>query len=290
MTAFAVHPELELLRVGGAAALQLHLQDVLGIEREVVPNRDAAPGSKRHVLADAVVLQEVTGELVGLDGGPKRRIADREACDLARGRHVPLEQSRRDGQHVRVVVEPERGIVGRQQRRRPDVEREQIANRVCVLSAVEAMNGRPAGIRGVVGGAVQRRFERRHEGGDRRWVRPRTSGRRHRAAPQLLDHFFPDRHSGAHVVGIDRFLRESEVAGTKPFAVTGHAVAVKEGAVGRRGGHRSGRSVGRSHRCRDGRLLPGRMQISAGRQSAHRDTDDCSPHLHQTVSSAVRGS
>ena len=73
-------------------------------------------------------------------------IADRQGADLLGRRQIALLQRRRDAQHVGDIVEAVRRIVGRQQRRDVDVEREHVADRVGVLGAVQAMEHRPAGI------------------------------------------------------------------------------------------------------------------------------------------------
>ena len=61
--------------------------------------------------------------------GERLGASDREAADLLRGRHVAIQQRRREIAD-RHVVEAVAGFVGRQQRRGVDVEREQIADGV----------------------------------------------------------------------------------------------------------------------------------------------------------------
>ena len=64
-----------------------------------------------------------------LSVGGAGRIADGHRADLLGGGDVALEQHRRHAQHVGHVVEAEARVVGRQQRRGVDVERQQIADR-----------------------------------------------------------------------------------------------------------------------------------------------------------------
>ena len=60
--------------------------------------------------------------------------ADREPADLLRRRDVAVEQRRREVAD-RHVVEAVAGLVGRQQRRDVDVERQQVADGVLVLGS-----------------------------------------------------------------------------------------------------------------------------------------------------------
>ena len=84
---------------------------------------------------------------VGGDAGADRRIADRQAADLRRRRHVGLHQRRRHAQHVGDVVEAVARIVAGEQRRGVDRQIEQIANGVGVFGAVEPMERGRARVR-----------------------------------------------------------------------------------------------------------------------------------------------
>jgi len=70
--------------------------------------------------------------------------SDRQPADLARGREVPIEECRRDGQDVRDVVESRFGIVAGQQHACVDFERQEVADRVAVFAPVQAVRDRPA--------------------------------------------------------------------------------------------------------------------------------------------------
>ena len=74
--------------------------------------------------------------------GRQRAVADRQAADLHRRGDVALNQRRRHGERLGDVVEALARAVGRQQRVHVDVEREQIADRVGVLGAVQPMQRR----------------------------------------------------------------------------------------------------------------------------------------------------
>ena len=93
--------------------------------------------------------------------GRAARAADRQAADLLRRRDVAVEQRRRQIAD-RHVVEAVAGLVGRQQRRDVDVEREQIADGVLVFGSGQPPDrGGAAGIRMRRGRAIERRLERR---------------------------------------------------------------------------------------------------------------------------------
>ena len=101
--------------------------------------------SERQSL-EMLVLRQILADAIGFAHRPARWIADRQGADLCRGRQIALLQRRRHAQHVGDVVEPVSGVVGRQQRRCVDLQREQIANGVGVLGAVHAPQHRPAGV------------------------------------------------------------------------------------------------------------------------------------------------
>ena len=100
-------------------------------------------------------------------------IAHRLAADLARRADVSFHQRRRHGEHVRHVVEAVAHVVGRQQRRDIHVDRQQVADGVGVLGAIQPVQRRPAriGMRG--GGLIDGRSRARRR---TPWWRP------HRAA------------------------------------------------------------------------------------------------------------
>ena len=172
--------------------IQLRADHVFAVDGEVVPQEDAAARADRQPL-DVVVLRQVAADAERFLGRPDLRIADRQAADLPRRRKVPLHQHRRHAQHVSDVVEAVRAVVGRQERRDVDVERQQIADRVAVLRAIEAMQHGPARIGMRRGRLVDGRLEVGREPGERRLVRTRHADRRHQAAAHLPDHLFPGR-------------------------------------------------------------------------------------------------
>ena len=132
--ALAVHADLDLVRRGQPSdeadvrPPQLGLDHVLAVERKRVANQRAAARAERQSI-DVPGLRQVEPDAMRLVGGRAGRIADGRGADLLGGGDVAFEQHRRDAQHVGHVVEAEARVVGRQQRRRVDVERQQIADR-----------------------------------------------------------------------------------------------------------------------------------------------------------------
>ena len=109
-------------------------------------------------------------------------VADGLERDRARGIDVLIDERRRHLERVRVVVEVTLDVVLGQQRRRIDLEREQVADRVRVLAAVQAAQ-RDTTRRGLAGGGIDLAREPRREPVDasrRRAAahRPAASGRR----------------------------------------------------------------------------------------------------------------
>ena len=90
----------------------------------------------------------------GVPTGRAPGVADRLHGDGARGGEVLVEERRRHLQHLGDVVEAVAQVVLRQQRRGIDLETEQVAHRVRVFAAVQAMQLHVARVR--VGAGVER--------------------------------------------------------------------------------------------------------------------------------------
>ena len=165
--------------------LQWKSHHILAVEREVVTNRDAAPGSERELLARPIDLLEALGHFVGRDHRAHGRIPDGKTAHRLRGRHVAFEQRSRHGQQVGDVVEPVGRILGGEERARVDLERQQIAYRVGVFGSIGAMNRGPSGVGPRRGGPFERGLQSGRERVVRGGVRARPTGRRHRARAQL---------------------------------------------------------------------------------------------------------
>ncbi len=150
------------------------------------------------------------------------RRATRYAAD-----EIVVEQRRRHRQHARQVVEALLvGLVAGQQHLRIQLQSQQIANRVAVLGAAQAVDGHPAWIGSSRGGRVQRVLEECRGGGQRGRGGTRRAGRRHLAGAQLAHHFLPRLGVRGHVAQVEALDREAR--GLQSLAVTRDAVAVED--------------------------------------------------------------
>ena len=109
-------------------------------------------GSPWHVP----VLRLVLAHAVDLACGRDIASAKRERGDALRRRQIAFEQDRRDAEDVGVVVEAGARVVRRQERRGVDLQREEVANRVGVLRAIQPVHERTPRLRRETGGLVQR--------------------------------------------------------------------------------------------------------------------------------------
>ena len=197
--------------------------------------RDGNAGARveRQLLVQlfvAAALQRIALRLVDLFDRLHREIADGEAAHLARRRHVAIEQRRRRRQYRGDVVEAVAGVVDRQPFAGPHVDREEIANRVAVLGAVQAVHERAAGIRMLDRGAIERRFEKCDERSRAFGIGPRADRRRrHLTRAQLPRDFFPDLRMRRNVG--EREVLQREPGGLEPIVVARHAVRVDEAGV-----------------------------------------------------------
>ena len=109
----AVQRQLDLMRLADPAdgahrgPPQPHADLVLGVDRKVLRDPDAAPGAERQV-AQVVVLRQVLGRLAGDCHRRDRRAADGQPADLARRRDGALDEQRRHPQGVRDVCRSRR--------------------------------------------------------------------------------------------------------------------------------------------------------------------------------------
>ena len=223
-----------------------------------------------------LVLRQVGGNAEGLAHRRHRRRPDGQAADRARRVHVPLEQRRGDLQDPRDVVEPVALVVGRDQRRGIDVERQQIADCVLILGAVEAVQRLRAprvGLRRRH--AIDLRLQPGSEPVADGRVRARSSGGRHGAGPELPDHLLPDVGPGRHVGKIGGPERNRDrTAGGEPLVVARDAVPLEQRLV-----------PGDGRRLLRGRFLP-----RAGRgHGGEPDRPSCHPDAEQHGSASHHG-
>ena len=208
------------------------LHQVLAVQRKIVADERAAARAVRQALVHAGVLPEPARQVEGLHRRPDGRIAHGELADAARREHVAAEQRRRHRQHLGDVVEALVRLVGRQQLLGVDLQRQQVADGVAVLEAVQAVIGDAARIRVGGGVAVELGLQPGNERVELRRLGTAASRGRHRAAAQLADHLLPDLGARADAGHVGRV--EQQVGGPQPIVVAGDAVAVEEGArIGR---------------------------------------------------------
>ena len=275
----AVHAHVELLRrretedVVGEVPVEADADRVLAVDREIVPDRDAAAGAERQAVVLPVVLQPAGMHPPGRDGGPYGGNADGQPADAAGGREVARHQVGRHREQVAVVVETVLvGVVRRQQRVDVDVDREQIADGGAVLGPVEAVERLAAARVGAgQGRRVDLRLEPRGDSAVRGVVRPRAARRRHRPRPELDDHPLPRLGVGAdmrQVAGV-----EGQPGREQALVVAAHAELVERCADRLPGGGRRGRA-----RLRGGDRRPAEGGQHAAQDHQHSDHRTGSGH------------
>ncbi len=147
-------------------------------------------------------LRGVLAHAVHLAHRRRLGITDGERADPARRRQVAFEEDRGQPEHVGNVVEPGARIVGGEQRGRIDLKREQVADRVGVLGAIQTVHERPARLRVRGRDAVERRLERRHQRPPLLVGRRGPARRRHHAGAHLPNDLFPQFDVAANVGGV----------------------------------------------------------------------------------------
>ena len=198
-----------------------HAELILTVERQRRVDQNAAHGPERQ-SGDVAILRLVLTDTVDLSCGRQAAISQRQRADTLRGRQVAFEQHRRHAEHVGVVVEARAGIVRRQHRGDVDVEREQIANGIGVLGAIQPVHERPTGIRSCPRRCIERRDQRRQQLVALGDVRPWHSRRRHHAGADFADYLFPDVRMRGDVGKLRAIERQP--AGFQLVVVTGDAV------------------------------------------------------------------
>ena len=170
--------DLHRRRAVGADPSEPRAEVVVRLDREAVPDPDRSGGL------------ELLG-LVALDHRPDRRVEhDRAAGDLLGGGQVLLHQDGRERQHVADAVETVAGIVGGKIVGRPEIDRQEVPDRVVVLKTVQTPRRDAPRVRQAVADAKRRLDPARHgvDVGARRRGPPR---RRHLSRPQLLEDLLP---------------------------------------------------------------------------------------------------
>ncbi len=221
--AFAVQQQLDLVRLAQpldllvAVARQPGLDVVLAVLPERVRYPHAAARAKRQSL-DVAFLSPIGPGAKRVAARRLRRAADRQSADLLRRRDVALQQRGRQVPQ-RGAVEAVIRLIRGQQGRGVDVEREQIADRVLVLGAVQPSQGRrPPRMRPRRRRSIQRRHECGNGGLILRLARPWPADGRHLPRGELAYHLFPDHRVGVDRVGADRVERQAASFGVAVVA------------------------------------------------------------------------
>jgi hypothetical protein len=216
------------------------------------------------------VLRQVRPHAVGNRARRDRHVAHRQPADVPGGGQVALHQRRRDRQHVGDIVESAALVVWREERRCVDLERQQVADGVCVLGAVQPMQGRAAWTWSRGGRAVDRRLQIADESVQRGGVGPRHSRGRHHAGADFPDHFLPELGRLRDVREI-RVL-ERQLSRTRAVVVTRDAVRREHRGVrcGRRGRPR-GRPGALRGPCRAGEESGKEQGRGGGDQGSSQD-------------------
>ena len=190
-------------------ARQPDAEDVVAVGGEMVGRREPAAGSERQVLVLPVRLRQQHRVLEACEIG-RGRDARGQARDPPRGRQVALQLRGRDREHLGVVVEAGvRRLVPGQQRRHVDLQREEVANRVAVLRAVQAMHrAGSARIRVRRRRLVDARLQPARDRARLLFAGPRTPRGRHRARLQSRDNPLPHLRVGARPLRVRRVQGE----------------------------------------------------------------------------------
>jgi hypothetical protein len=203
---------------------------VFGVEREGVANQHPAASAERQPV-DVTILRQAWRRR---ERQLRRRhglVADGKPADLERRRDVPLNERRRHGERFGEVIEALTRSIGRQQHVDVDIERQQIADGVGVLRAVQSVQRRcgECGVR--VDRTVESRLELRREAIERCPLGATGAARRHHAGADLLGDLFPGlciSSDTGHVESVERQSRN-----LRALVVAADAVLRQERRFGR---------------------------------------------------------
>ena len=150
MHALPIHCQLELAAgtrcprmLSKLVRNSLVWNDVLAVAREEVRDACSAQRAERHPV-EVLILRHVAAHVIGVAQRAGFRVADRQLADLLRRGQIALLQRRRDVQRIGDVVEAVGGIIGRQQGCDVHVQRQEIADRVRILRAIQPAKQRRA--------------------------------------------------------------------------------------------------------------------------------------------------
>ena len=219
---------------------QRHVADrelVFAVCREIVFDDEAAARAERHPF-DVMLLPAGAGSAVRRQGnhhvgdvavggrhGRSLGVADRLERDGARGGNVLVDETGRYLQGGGIVIEVALDVVVRQQCRRVDIEPEQIADGVGILSAVEAAQWHTSGF-GIRNPRVDFVLEPRDQFRHRLTIRAPGASRRHETTAQLADHFLGN--LGVLVDRVQIQFRQRQAARSNPVAMAAQTIPIDE--------------------------------------------------------------
>ena len=205
----AIQQHLQLMRLAQAldvlvaVARQAELDLVFAVLGERIRDHRPAARPDRQPV-DVFLLGEVRPDADRFAAGRSAGVPDRQAADLLRRGDVSVQERRREVAH-RHVVEPVAGLVGRQQGRGIDIQRQEVADGVLVFRPVEPTEGvGPAWIGSFGGRAVERAGEQGDEGVVLAPGRSHLLLRRHLASDELPHDPLPGLRVAAHLLRADR--------------------------------------------------------------------------------------
>ena len=195
--AFAINGDLDFLalkrlRKVGADELarvvvkKLHREGVFSVGGEIVNVRRPAASSKRRSVQVPHLVDDF-GDIVFRHGRRGMGIADGKTGDLVGGPDIGLHQGRGHRQGVRHIVEVSRAPIRRQQRVHVHFDREQVTDRVFVLSTIDAVKGRRGRMRAGSDRPIDPCLERQGHGFERFGLGARHARGRHHPGAQLPD-------------------------------------------------------------------------------------------------------
>ena len=178
---------------------ETNLNLVLAFLRKLVANPRSAARADRQTI-HALFLSDIRWHADRVPSGRPSHAPNRELADVLRRRDVAVQQRRREFTDSH-IVEPVAGLIHRQPRRRVDVERQQIANRVLILCPIQPPQRRgPSGIRPLRRRAIERVLKLRQNGFVGLRIRPLLTRRRHLPPTQPANDFLPNIGMPCHFI------------------------------------------------------------------------------------------
>ena len=222
MQQLAIHPKAHFHRRGISRTLagQANADHIFGIPIHPMRSLDGAAVDPPHSLIFRVIFR--------LDWTRRQRIAtDRPRRDALSRTQILFHKHRRDRQHIANIVEPVAGIVAGEITLRVEVHRQQVADRIGILVAIQSPGSHAAGV-GLHAriGLFELTRHKSQESIDIRLRRARQALGRHFSVADLLDDTVP-RLATFHKGTRRAERRQIQVARSHPVIVATGATACK---------------------------------------------------------------